>query len=219
MEMAALEARVSRNDRRNEPREAFSSSPSISILPVPSSAPESQTCCGEKLRSFWADDGRYISVCMRCGKETTHPHMVRYNGSPWIGVDLDGTLAREAGDTQDPERIGEPIEPMMQRVRQWIAQGKTVKIFTARASVPRQIELVKHWLKAHELPDLEVTNAKDFKMVELWDDRAVRVARNSGQPLEDRDAAELGVPSKMTIVARKKPAGSFVSKLRMFFAL
>lgn len=199
--------------------ESIISSPAISVVQDPALTPESQTCCGERLRPFWADDGRYISVCMRCGKETAHQHMVRYNGSAWIGVDLDGTLAREAANPEDPDQIGEPVEPMMQRVRQWIAQGKTVKIFTARASVPRQIELVKQWLKSHNLPDLEVTNAKDFLMVELWDDRAVQVGTNSGQPVSG-----VGTPTgrgvqPMKIVARRKAAGSFVSKLRMFFAL
>ena len=179
----------------------------------------SETCCGEALRPFWADDGRYISVCMRCGAETNHRHMVRYNGSPWIGVDLDGTLAREISDSQDADAIGEPIEPMMQRVRQWLANGQAVKIFTARASVPRQIDLVKQWLEENGLPDLEVTNAKDFRMIELWDDRAVQVTKNSGQPLNGQDSIGKSANPKVTIVARRKPNESFVSKLRMFFAL
>jgi len=172
-----------------------------------------------ELRPFWAEDGRYISVCMRCGKETTHKHMVRYNGTPWIGVDLDGTLAREVPDSQDSDTIGEPIEPMMQRVHQWLADGQTVKIFTARASVPRQIALVKRWLKDNGLPDLEVTNAKDFRMIELWDDRAVQVTKNSGQPLKSSSSCRASGTSNVTIVARRKPKKSFVSKLRMFFAL
>jgi hypothetical protein len=108
---------------------------------------------------------------------------------------------------------------MMKRVRQWIADGQTVKIFTARASVPRQIELVKQWLKDNNLPDLEVTNAKDFKMIELWDDRAVQVSRNSGQPTTPTTATGSNSSSTMKFVARRKPRGSFVSKLRMFFAL
>jgi hypothetical protein len=33
------------------------------------------------------------------------------------------------------------------------------------------------------LPDLEVTNAKDMDMIELWDDRAVQVIPNTGNPV------------------------------------
>jgi len=220
--MGLTEARASRADHRSE-------SACTRILPysetsdfdsvTSSQGPDPHACCGEELRPFWADDGRYISVCMRCGTEFTHKHMVRYNGRPWIGVDLDGTLASEIPDSEDPDYIGEPVTAMMQRVQDWIAQGQTVKIFTARASVPRQIALVKEWLKKHGLPDLEVTNAKDFKMIELWDDRAVQVARNSGQPLEKDNETGKRPSARVTIVARRKPKGSFVSKLRMFFAL
>ena len=49
----------------------------------------------------------------------------------WIGVDLDGTLAYH--DTwKGHEHIGEPIPAMLQRVKDWLDRGLTVKIFTAR---------------------------------------------------------------------------------------
>ena len=96
----------------------------------------------------------------------------------WIGVDLDGTLAHyESG--QFPV-IGDPIPRMMNRVRGWLAKGKTVKIFTARACEPEGIPPVKAWLQKVGLPDLEVTNAKDYNMVEFWDDRAISVIPNTG---------------------------------------
>lgn len=187
---------------------------------VPSSTrtgEEPHRCCGEELRPFWAEDGRHISVCMRCGTEFTHN--VRYNGSPWIGVDLDGTLAQEISQSEDADRIGDPIEPMMERVRTWLANGETVKIFTARAAIPRQIGLVKDWLKKHGLPDLEVTNAKDFRMIELWDDRAIQVQANSGEPVEMKSKTARQAKTTIKLVARRRQGGSLVSKLRMFFAL
>src|ERR1700722_14845096 len=140
------------------------------------------TCCGELLKPFWLDDGRFISVCSSCGQKFTDNTQVRYGGSPWIGVDLDGTLARDLGSRRGDE-IGSPIKPMLLRVKQWIAEGHTVKIFTARASSPRQVAAIKKWLAKHGLPDLEVTNVKDLKMIELWDDRCVQVATNSGEPI------------------------------------
>lgn len=99
----------------------------------------------------------------------------------WIGVDLDGTLAYYNG-WRGAEHIGEPIEPMMERVRDWIQKGIPVKIFTARADIPEQIPYVKEWLKRNGLGDLEITNTKDLKMIELWDDRCIQVITNMGIP-------------------------------------
>jgi hypothetical protein len=99
--------------------------------------------------------------------------------SGWIGVDLDGTLAQYGG-WLGPEHVGDPVPLMQRRVMQWLADGRNVKIFTARASVPEQIEPVKQWLRKHGFGDLEVTNVKDFAMLELWDDRAIQVRPNTG---------------------------------------
>ena len=98
----------------------------------------------------------------------------------WIGVDLDGTLAYYES-WQGAEYIGEPIKPMMDRVKKWLLEGKIVKIFTARATVSEQIPFVKKWLWENDLPALEVTNVKDMWMVELWDDRCVQVEKNTGK--------------------------------------
>lgn len=100
----------------------------------------------------------------------------------WIGVDLDGTLARYSG-WRGLDHIGKPVPVMLARVNHWLAEGYTVKIFTARASEGEKgIAPVKKWLAENGLPDLEVTNRKDFAMVELWDDRAIQVVANTGRP-------------------------------------
>lgn len=96
---------------------------------------------------------------------------------PWIGVDLDGTLAVWTEYNQD---IGEAVPTMLNRVRAWRAAGITVKLFTARAAHPELIQGVRDWLFLHDLQDMEITNAKDSDMVEMWDDRAVAVVRNTG---------------------------------------
>lgn len=96
----------------------------------------------------------------------------------WIGVDLDGTLA-----VYPPENgalIGDAIPGMAERVRKWHKDDIEVRIFTARAGSRAGVKQVKAWLKANELPDLMVTNVKDSGMAELWDDRAIRVIRNTG---------------------------------------
>lgn len=103
----------------------------------------------------------------------------------WIGVDLDETLARYDG-WKGTEHIGDPILPMLERVKRWIGEGKKVKIFTARASMPGHEKPIQEWLKRHGIGGLEITNAKDFDMVELWDDKAIQVISNTGETMEDK---------------------------------
>lgn len=112
----------------------------------------------------------------------------------WIGVDLDGTLAEHHYDGTlnpnfDPLHIGPPIPLMVDRVKQWLAEGIEVRIMTARANPngrmhARHAEVVRGiqaWCKQHVGQELTVTNTKDYDMLELWDDRAVRVIANTGK--------------------------------------
>ena len=104
----------------------------------------------------------------------------------WIGVDLDGTLAHYDG-WRGEAHIGAPIPAMVERVRRWLAQGREVRIFTARVSHPDQVdaavEAIEAWCLEHIGVVLPITNAKDYEMIELWDDRAVQVVMNTGEPV------------------------------------
>lgn len=107
----------------------------------------------------------------------------------WIGVDLDGTLAYHE-KWQGVDHIGAPIQPMLERVKQWRVQGKCVKIFTARMHGHGVDDLsggkvdaltpIQEWCRKHIGEVLPVTNVKDFGMIELWDDRAVQIIPNTG---------------------------------------
>ena len=122
----------------------------------------------------------------------------------WIGVDLDGTLAYY-DKWVAWNIIGEPIPLMLERIKTWLSEGKTVKIFTARAAFPydtckvtgatfTQLDItveIQNWLVRHGLPRLQVTATKDFNMVELWDDRCIQVIPNTGKTLADEHASEL----------------------------
>ena len=179
-------------------------------------------CCGEELKPFWADDGRFISVCLRCGQKFADKTQVRYGGSPWIGVDLDGTLAHDLGNRRENrclEQIGSPIKPMLNRLRKWLAEGKTVKIFTARASSPKQVVMIKKWLASYGLPDLEVTNVKDLRMVELWDDRCVQVMTNLGEPIDKDAAFNRGRQAVTRSFGGRTESPGILSRLRIFLTL
>jgi len=109
---------------------------------------------------------------------------------PWIGVDLDGTLA-EYKSFQGHENIGKPVPAMLELVRGWLAEDIKVKIFTARVSgntadAERARYYVKKWLEDEcGITDMEVTCIKDYYMVELYDDRAVQVEFNTGKLLNE----------------------------------
>ena len=114
--------------------------------------------------------------------------------SSWIGVDLDGTLAHYTA-WKGPDHIGEPVPLMLDRVSRWLAEGRTVKIFTARVAghglpilgegLMDCISPIKAWCQQHLGQELEVTNNKDFGMIELWDDRAISVETNQGNAFTD----------------------------------
>lgn len=99
----------------------------------------------------------------------------------WIGVDLDGTLAHY-DHWRGSHHIGEPIMPMVERVKEWLADGIEVRIFTARVSDGRQADatIIQDWAQKHIGVRLPVTNVKDFAMLELYDDRCVQVLKNEG---------------------------------------
>lgn len=112
------------------------------------------------------------------------------NQKGWIGVDLDGTLAHYDG-WKGIEHIGDPVPVMLARVKRWIAEGKDVRIVTARVVKTRDPfeqnragYAVLQWCEKHIGKWLPVTNEKDLGMVELWDDRAIQVITNTGQRVD-----------------------------------
>jgi len=105
----------------------------------------------------------------------------------WIGVDLDGTLAIFDG-WKGPKIIGEPIPLMVDRVKNWISEGIEVRILTARVSTsnPQKIgaeDAIKEWCLKNIGKVLPITSEKDYGLIELWDDRCIRVESNTGRIL------------------------------------
>lgn len=136
----------------------------------------------------------------------------------WIGVDLDGTLFtyhKWVGWNV----FGEPIKPMVDRVRQWLKDGVEVRIVTARVGLPvcvsdrkniydgepdnscrvtgtkfsdaMMVAAIQQHLVKNGLPPLPVQCYKDINMIEFWDDRAVQVVPNTGRTLAEEHQAVL----------------------------
>lgn len=116
------------------------------------------------------------------------------SGGGWIGVDFDGTLSLYNGWVSG-DHCGAPIPAMLARVKAWIAEGRDVRIFTARVyhdNSPKRLQdaelartAIVEWCKLYVGKELPITNAKDYGMIELWDDRCVQVRPNTGRSLEE----------------------------------
>jgi hypothetical protein len=125
-----------------------------------------------------------------------------------ILVDMDGTLFEYHGWTKWNE-FGPPIKLMVDRVLAWHAEGRDVRVFTARMPLP-QDEMVEQTCyktgekfngvmmkkaiadhcEAHFGIRLRAQCYKDLNTIEIWDDRAVGVVANTGLTLVDEALAE-----------------------------
>jgi hypothetical protein len=119
------------------------------------------------------------------------PNKYHPGESPWIGIDLDGTLAEYHG-FKGIDHIGPPIKPTLDFVRWLLEEGWEVRIFTARAGPQRggaqdivhAIQAIRAWCMKHLGRELRITAEKDFAMVWLYDDRCTQVIKNLGQPVD-----------------------------------
>lgn len=108
----------------------------------------------------------------------------------WIAVDLDGTLAHY-DEWRGVDHVGVPIMPMLVRVKEWLAHGRDVRIFTARVCEAQgrdrllARQTIEKWCERYIGRVLPITNEKDWAMIALWDDRAVQVETNTGVPIWD----------------------------------
>lgn len=127
-----------------------------------------------------------------------------------------GPGATPATWTMAWDEIGPPIMPMVKRVQEWLGDGKEVRIVTARVfpfipgqgnplktllhtkrclvtgrffTIEEMIKTIQKYTMAHVGMALTCTCAKDYKMIELWDDRAVQVVPNTGRTLAEEHAA------------------------------
>lgn len=106
-----------------------------------------------------------------------------------VAVDFDGSIATYYHG-QFP-MVGEPIMPMVNRVKKMLREGKEVVIFSARFSekdpdeLEEQIELVQNWCLEHLGQKLPCTAVKTYDIVEFYDDRAKQLIPNKGILVEE----------------------------------
>ena len=97
-----------------------------------------------------------------------------------IACDFDSTLSHYT-NYKGVGVYGDPIPEMVTRIKEHLDDGDEVVIFTARAEDAEEIDLIGKWCEEHIGKVLEVTNKKDPLFDIMYDDRAIRVEKNTGR--------------------------------------
>lgn len=131
----------------------------------------------------------HLDLCPACLKYHTEPHPVE----GWVGFDFDGTVATAVVDRTDPYMLGKPVSQTVGRIKTLIKLGYEVRLLTVRMNevshlgiirdLDKMERLLTEWCIKHIGQPLKCTNQKDENMIVLWDDRAVQVIKNTGDPL------------------------------------
>ena len=132
----------------------------------------------------------------------------------WVGVDLDGTLAKWE-KWCSPDEVGKPINAMVRRIKKLRLLGYRVKILTARATPPCDpgtINAIQDWCESVFGERFEVTHAKDYDLKWFYDDRAVEIVNNTGE-LATQKAFKHGARAMREIAIGKTCCGDTVSYL------
>lgn len=160
-----------------------------------------------EMMSEWTKAARDLAAATKeTVEEMAKKDATNHDGSPWIGVDLDGTLAFY-DHWRRWDHIGPPLQPMVDRIKGWLVEGKTVKIVTARFHNDGRtercrvtgvmfdsydvVQVIQNWTLEHIGARLPVTATKDLNMIELWDDRAIQMVPNTGRTLAEEHLAEI----------------------------
>lgn len=117
-----------------------------------------------------------------------------------IAVDLDGTWATYTG-WKGANHIGEPVAEVTRRIAAALVRDFDIVVFTARVANDSRAVVVapiRFWViqalraagVALEVIEQRVTISavKTMDITEIWDDRAVGIAKNQGAPADIRDS-------------------------------
>lgn len=107
-----------------------------------------------------------------------------------IAVDFDGTLSLYES-FEGSDILGDPIPEMVRKVKEELANGVPVVIFTARVnpsdanpedclSATKAYVAIAKWTEKVFGQMLGVTHEKSRHFTELWDDRGRQVLENTG---------------------------------------
>lgn len=83
----------------------------------------------------------------------------------WIGVGFDGSLARYERKKYRAKTIGEPVPRMVKRIKNWLDEGKEVRVFTSRCypftNVNKDADLLAMLASAQKAGPMVIEEAKE----------------------------------------------------------
>lgn len=117
--------------------------------------------------------------------------MKKQEGPHQWAIDADGSLFEYDFDNPDHVNVGKPIEESVKRVKDALARGEQVWVFTARISpsddsfeqcvqASQSFVTVAKAVKEAIGQDLPITNIKNRRWKEMLDDRGVELIPNLG---------------------------------------
>lgn len=112
----------------------------------------------------------------------------------------------------DTGAIGDPIPERVEQIKQELAKGTDVRIFTARVANDPQGEVraeIEQWSEKQFGRKLPITNAKDDNLAFILDDKA-NIAPNANEPFQIPQIPKgkwLGVDLDRTLAVEKPQAG------------
>lgn len=103
-----------------------------------------------------------------------------------IALDLDKTLANYESKWR-AQKVGPVIPQMLEHVKNWLAKGYKVTIFSARlshsgADLEKQTKMIRQFLNENDL-NLEMTCIKKTEFTHFIDDKAYHCVPNTGEIL------------------------------------
>lgn len=105
----------------------------------------------------------------------------------WVAFDFDATLSEYQG-FKGARAFGPPIQPMVDLAKAFHAKGFEVVILTARATHPDNtaddLAAIAEWCLKYLGFSPLITGEKSYRIVLLFDDRAVQVIPNTGVVVE-----------------------------------
>jgi len=109
-------------------------------------------------------------------------------GAPTVAFDLDGVLALHGPREKESGEIGKPISSMIKKLKEFLAAGYNVVVFSARLGQGDRREITReigNWTMKHIGVRLPVTDVKSADWECFFDDKAVQVIRNSGMTVTE----------------------------------
>lgn len=108
------------------------------------------------------------------GADAPHPTPSPRSDLKWIGVDLDGTIAKPVWTPENPtHEIGEPIWENVAKLREAVAAGFKPVIHTSRAWT--DYETIETWLNHYAIPFKQIQCGKPLYRA-YADDRGVHAS-------------------------------------------